>query len=414
MLVRSGLSFTASKLSSGISSFFVDNQRKEKMSPQPKPKGRGLALIEALKRRQAEQEAAARASTLTSQPLEIIHEEAAPPSNPGKSGTSSSKIEQIAAGDLGRPIDLHVNFIRLESVNEDLSFFEYKVRFDDKTDLFVDRKIIVQSHPEVPSNAHFFNGSTLIIPRQLDQLYLECQREGSTRKISFDLVGKLELTDEKNIKIYNMILNMSFRSMKLYPDRKKAGIRGGRSYFDPSERKTLVQDKIEIWPGYITNISVYDQGVLIGFDSCSKIIRQETVKDQLTNLHAKFGSDNFINAAQKELIGASVFTRFTNRTYKIREIAMDKTPEFSFPLRNGSSMTIFEYHKDMYGIEIQDRKQPLLVAEVKQFPEAFGVEVEILLVPELCFICGLTENQRNDYKVMKRVADFTRPTPTIR
>jgi aubergine-like protein len=66
----------------------------------------------------------------------------------------------------------------------------------------------------------------------------------------------------------------------------------------------------------------------------------------------------------------------------------------------------------MYEITIKDTKQPLLIHYVKRS----GVEepIQICLVPELCFLTGLSETQRADFKVMQDVSDFTRLKPTMR
>ena len=63
--------------------------------------------------------------------------------------------------------------------------------------------------------------------------------------------------------------------------------------------------------------------------------------------------------------------------------------------------------------EIRDTKQPLLVSKIKRSEVPEG-EIYICLVPELCFLTGLTEAQKNDFRVMKDVADYTRLKPTIR
>ena len=90
-------------------------------------------------------------------------------------------------------------------------------------------------------------------------------------------------------------------------------------------------------------------------------------------------------------------------------------PESTFETgyKTGQLKTYLEYYKNQYGIEIRDTKQPLLVNKIKRTDLPEG-EISIRLVPELCFLTGLTEAQRNDFRVMKEVADHTRLKPTIR
>ena len=151
------------------------------------------------------------------------------------------------------------------------------------------------------------------------------------------------------------------------------------------------------------------------FDSCSKIIRKETVADVLTNLFRQHSNKgDFINVAKKHLIGQSVFTSYSNKSYKIHEVNFDLSPECTFDNFKSGKQTYLDYYKNQYGIEIRDTKQPLLIHTMKHSELPDGEEISICLVPELCLLTGLTESQRNDFRVMKDVADFTRLKPTIR
>ena len=59
--------------------------------------------------------------------------------------------------------------------------------------------------------------------------------------------------------------------------------------------------------------------------------------------------------------------------------------------------------------------QPLLVhrPKIKGISEA-GSERIIKLIPELCFMTGMTDAMRADFKIMKEVGAFTRLSPAQR
>ena len=38
----------------------------------------------------------------------------------------------------------------------------------------------------------------------------------------------------------------------------------------------------------------------------------------------------------------------------------------------------------------------------------------VMLVPELCYMTGLTDEMRSDFRIMKEVAQHTRIAPTVR
>lgn len=62
----------------------------------------------------------------------------------------------------------------------------------------------------------------------------------------------------------------------------------------------------------------------------------------------------------KEVVGTSVLTRYNNKTYRIDDIAWDKTPEYVFT-RNDEQISLIDYYKHHWDIEIQDKAQPLLI-----------------------------------------------------
>lgn len=62
----------------------------------------------------------------------------------------------------------------------------------------------------------------------------------------------------------------------------------------------------------------------------------------------------------KEIIGTSVLTRYNNKTYRIDDIAWDKTPKYVFS-KGDQQISLIEYYKSNWNIEIVDLQQPLLV-----------------------------------------------------
>lgn len=61
-----------------------------------------------------------------------------------------------------------------------------------------------------------------------------------------------------------------------------------------------------------------------------------------------------------EIVGTSVLTRYNNKTYRIDDIAWDKSPEYVFS-KNGEEISLIDYYKVHWNIEIEDKEQPLLV-----------------------------------------------------
>ena len=59
---------------------------------------------------------------------------------------------------------------------------------------------------------------------------------------------------------------------------------------------------------------------------------------------------------------ALILFRYNNMSYKVDEIAWDKTPQDTFTNAKGENVSFVDYYKNQYGLEVLDPKQPLLVS----------------------------------------------------
>ena len=53
---------------------------------------------------------------------------------------------------------------------------------------------------------------------------------------------------------------------------------------------------------------------------------------------------NFQSEVAKALVGCIVLTRYNNKTYRIDDIAWDKTPEHKFVSHSGEEMSYIDYY----------------------------------------------------------------------
>ena len=92
------------------------------------------------------------------------------------------------------------------------------------------------------------------------------------------------------------------------------------------------------------------------------------------------------------LIHASIF-RYNNMSYRVDDISWDKCPEDTFTNAKGEAVSYVDYYQNQYNIEIQDRKQPLLISRSRRKGlSEKEVDRIICLIPELCLMTGLTGN----------------------
>ncbi|KAF0987090.1 hypothetical protein HZS_3491 [Henneguya salminicola] len=126
-----------------------------------------------------------------------------------------------------------------------------------------------------------------------------------------------------------------------------------------------------------------------------------------------FKSSDFHRECVRALVGSVVITRYNNKTYRIDDIEWGKSPKDSFEWQNGKTITYIEYYKEVYGLEITDTDQPLLINIPKSTitsnaPNATANSRKTLslicLIPEFCFLTGITDDMRSNFNLMKSLS----------
>ena len=72
------------------------------------------------------------------------------------------------------------------------------------------------------------------------------------------------------------------------------------------------------------------------------------------------------------------------------------------------------YYETRYNKKITDLKQPLIISMLKVREERSGVSGPIYLIPELCNMTGLSDEQRANFNLMKSMGEYTRQDPAKR
>lgn len=67
-----------------------------------------------------------------------------------------------------------------------------------------------------------------------------------------------------------------------------------------------------------------------------------------------------------------------------------------------------------YKLNIRDTRQPLLISRAKAREIRVGMPEIVCLIPELCRMTGLTDAQRQNFQLMRALADHTRVPPRAR
>lgn len=120
----------------------------------------------------------------------------------------------------------------------------------------------------------------------------------------------------------------------------------GQHYFSPLRQIDVTNQHLQIWPGYVTAVHEFEDGLYLVMDVAHKVLRSQTCLELMMNLYQKYGnSPDFRNEVTKALCGNIVLTKYNNRTYRIDDIMWDQDPSATFHYHDGQTISYHEYYK---------------------------------------------------------------------
>ena len=205
---------------------------------------------------------------------------------------------------------------------------------------------------------------------------------------------------EDNIKIKNLIENIV---KNIFMANNKMIRFDNRSFFDYGDVVSLGHSGNKIWNGYATAVSITESGLFLRINDKSRLITGKTVLDKMLEFEQRYKNmrnEECQREIREYLIGRTVIAGYGNhRAYRIGEISFDrdiKNTKFEI-VKEGKrqEISIKEYYKQQYNINIKKEDQPILIEEIHRFRREDPNKIVRYLIPELCFITGIDElNER--------------------
>ena len=168
--------------------------------------------------------------------------------------------------------------------------------------------------------------------------------------------------------------NVHFDRDNLYLENRKQKVKGVKNYY--------------VHDGYKISIQQAECGICLIIGVKYKIKGDFTVYDMLKEIDI----DN--------LIGRRFIPFEGSRHQQIYEIDTDRNPMNTSRNYDSKSYTYYEYYKEVLGVEIKDKEQPLI-----------SVDNQKWYVPELCTMIGINDDDINDNKFMEIITKKTRINP---
>jgi len=313
-------------------------------------------------------------------------------------------------GKTGRQVQLMSNLFRVER-DQKFHLYQYHVDFNPDVPNMRMRKGMLYTFKDLLGPISMFDGMVLFLPIKLEKDVTEVMTKRASDeeniRISIRFTNDVPPTSPICMQLYNITFKkiLTHIGMQLI----------GRNYYNPKLMVKIPQHKLEIWPGYVTSILQFENSPMLIVDISHKILSMATVLDLMYEMYndRRAGGD-FQQRVSTKLIGQIVLTRYNNKTYRIDDIDWKQNPKSKFPKKDGTEISFEEYYKAAHNININDMQQPVLLSMPKKKDERAGQKGPICLIPELCTLTGLDDNVRQDFNVMKDLAQHTRISPTER
>ncbi|XP_026821095.1 piwi-like protein Ago3 isoform X2 [Rhopalosiphum maidis] len=305
---------------------------------------------------------------------------------------------------------LSSNYIRIK-LEEDKGIYEYRVDFHPPVDAKSARFFLVNEHRD-KFPVKTFDGTLLYLPKMLpDKVTTLVGKLRDESEVTLTISFKRKNSLRECIHFYNVFLRTIMKILGL--------VEFGRSCYDQNKRILIPEFKLEVWPGYITTIDEFQNGLYMCCEVSHRILRVQTVLQIMTEImmNSKNNNSDSKQEIMAALCGSTVITHYNRKTYRVDDVDFSINPLTTFD-QNGVQVSYKDYYKKMYDIEIKNLNQPMIVTKAKKKDVNKKNATEdsdiCCLVPELCNLTGLTEAMKSDFKLMKALQNHTLVTPEVR
>ena len=235
-------------------------------------------------------------------------------------------------------------------------------------------------------------------------------------KNTLDL-SKIRTKTDESLKVKSMIENL----IKQIVSHNSGLIKfDNRSFFKLESNVVIANNKETLLPGYGTAACITESGLYLRINDKNKFISGKTAYQKLTEIKNKNKNGSFFEAANDFFSNKSVLATYGSlRVYQICGITKDKNVEnTTIPVkqRDGTilDLSLYEYYKQQYKVNITDKAQPLLIEKQR---ENSNNDIVRYLIPELVYLTGMDdelekEKEKNSRGLGRRIIGATKLNAT--
>ena len=158
-------------------------------------------------------------------------------------------------------------------------------------------------------------GICLYLPHELTDRVTELPAhhpvDQSEVLVTITIKHKKKMADKRCVQFYNTLFRRIMQSMKM--------VQMNLNFYDPTAGHQVPQHKLEIWPGYVTAVQEFEGGGMLCCDVSHKVLRSQTAYELIKDVMKQNPAD-LRGSVLKAVLGATVLTRYNNRSYKVDDV----------------------------------------------------------------------------------------------
>jgi aubergine-like protein len=304
-----------------------------------------------------------------------------------------------------KDLTIATNFFKFNlSSKSSKTYFKYDVAFQPEIPgdaQKMRRQVIRKARPLLEEKlGHFLFNSTMLYARENvnDVIEVEAQLDEQKYMIVVTWVQAVQNDSFEAQSVYkkyffNMVNNLKYVQLK-------------KNFFNPKAARTLQEHNVEIWTGFNPTISLLENQVLLNLNVVNRVIRFENALELLNKLNNSRDHGNIKESIDSAFKNLTVVTRYNgDKTYTLEGVDLEKSPTDCFDTKEGK-VSYIDYYQKKYNRKIISN-QPLLVHKDRKGDI-------IHLIPELCYLTGLTDEMRANFQLMSKMAEITKGNPKIK
>ncbi|EDR22290.1 hypothetical protein, conserved [Entamoeba dispar SAW760] len=293
--------------------------------------------------------------------------------------------------------DIYCNAFKVNFSSMNLT--NYEARFEPETENTSLKRALLYAHFQ---RRVITDGRMVSVPEEVPEDKRNFQIKARNQQVFEVELVPATGSNDLDIQKANMLLK------SIIIDGNKKMVSWKKSFFDVSKPEEFTSDRgarLAVLQGFSSTTQIFDTDPYLVIDKSFRCLRTQTYLDSIRSKDQ--------DTIKKEFQPMVLYNSQTKRLEKIDDIDFGKNPSFSFTRKDGSSVSIAEYYKQRYQIEIRDMDQPLLVQK-KIEKDSEGKEVEkqpCYFVPELMRLTGMSDDMRADNQFMRKLADLFSADP---